>query len=192
MALSAPLASLQMTSDKWCCWFTGRKGCLPPGMLYPAQGPQCKKGMGLLNMFLEKNSWESWNHSAWRREHSRNTHHGISTFKGDLKERCREIIFFFFCNLFLLSRPVDIRKKFFMMKVVRQLYRLPREAVDAPFEEVFNTSLNGVLSNLITGWCPCLCHENGSYMIFKYQNPWIYYITWVFRLAFSLWKSAIH
>ncbi|KFO56352.1 hypothetical protein N302_08982, partial [Corvus brachyrhynchos] len=43
---------------------------------------------------------------------------------------------------------LDIRKKFFTVKVVRQWNRLPREAVDAPFLQVFKAGLDGALSNL--------------------------------------------
>jgi len=35
------------------------------------------------------------------------------------------------------------------MRVVRHWKRLPSEAVDAPFPEVFNIRLDGALSNLI-------------------------------------------
>ncbi|KFW63910.1 hypothetical protein AS28_13577, partial [Pygoscelis adeliae] len=45
---------------------------------------------------------------------------------------------------------LDIRKKFFTMRVVRHWNRLPREAVDAPsLEEVFGARLDGALSNLV-------------------------------------------
>ncbi|KFW66274.1 hypothetical protein AS28_09465, partial [Pygoscelis adeliae] len=44
---------------------------------------------------------------------------------------------------------LDIRKKFFAMRVVRHWHRLPREAVDAPSLEVFKTRLDGALSNLV-------------------------------------------
>ena len=44
---------------------------------------------------------------------------------------------------------LDIRKKFFTMRVVRQWNRLPREAVDAPSLEVFKARLDGPLSNLV-------------------------------------------
>ena len=44
---------------------------------------------------------------------------------------------------------MDIRKKFFTMRVVRDWNRLPREVVDAPSLEVFKARLDGALSNLI-------------------------------------------
>ncbi|KFM11506.1 hypothetical protein AS27_07230, partial [Aptenodytes forsteri] len=44
---------------------------------------------------------------------------------------------------------LDIRKKFFTMRVVRHWNRLPREAADAPSLEVFKASLDGALSNLV-------------------------------------------
>ena len=44
---------------------------------------------------------------------------------------------------------LDIRKKFFTMRVVRHWHRLPREAVDAPSLESFKVRLDGALSNLI-------------------------------------------
>ncbi|KFQ87280.1 hypothetical protein N337_07097, partial [Phoenicopterus ruber ruber] len=44
---------------------------------------------------------------------------------------------------------LDIRKKFFLMRVVRHWNRLPREAVDAPSLEVFKARLDGALSNLV-------------------------------------------
>ncbi|KFR00707.1 hypothetical protein Y956_06682, partial [Nipponia nippon] len=44
---------------------------------------------------------------------------------------------------------LDIRKKFFTMKVVRHWNRLPREVVDAPSLEVFKARLDGAFSNLV-------------------------------------------
>ncbi|KFO86858.1 hypothetical protein N320_00330, partial [Buceros rhinoceros silvestris] len=44
---------------------------------------------------------------------------------------------------------LDIRKKFFTVRVVRHWDRLPTEAVDAPSLEVFKARLDGALSNLV-------------------------------------------
>ncbi|KFV44918.1 hypothetical protein N341_04637, partial [Tyto alba] len=44
---------------------------------------------------------------------------------------------------------LDIKKKFFTVKVVRHWNRLPKEAVVAPSLEVFKARLDGALSNLI-------------------------------------------
>ncbi|KFQ40447.1 hypothetical protein N332_05342, partial [Mesitornis unicolor] len=44
---------------------------------------------------------------------------------------------------------LDIRRKFFTVRVVRHWHRLPREAVDAPSLEVFKARLDGALSNLV-------------------------------------------
>ncbi|KFV88924.1 hypothetical protein N327_01951, partial [Fulmarus glacialis] len=44
---------------------------------------------------------------------------------------------------------LDIKKKFFTMRVVRHWDRLPREVVDAPSLEVFKARLDGALSNLV-------------------------------------------
>ncbi|KFM12543.1 hypothetical protein AS27_10096, partial [Aptenodytes forsteri] len=44
---------------------------------------------------------------------------------------------------------LDIREKFFTMRVVKHWTRLPREAVDAPSLETFKVRLDGALSNLI-------------------------------------------
>ncbi|KFR05451.1 hypothetical protein N306_00302, partial [Opisthocomus hoazin] len=44
---------------------------------------------------------------------------------------------------------LDIRKKFFTMRVVKHWNRLPREAVAAPSLAVFKARLDGALSNLI-------------------------------------------
>jgi len=44
---------------------------------------------------------------------------------------------------------LDIRKKFFTVRVVKYLTRLPREVVDALSVETFKVRLDGALSNLI-------------------------------------------
>ncbi|KFV53828.1 hypothetical protein N341_00489, partial [Tyto alba] len=44
---------------------------------------------------------------------------------------------------------LDIRKKFFTVRVVRHWHRLPREAVAAPSLEGFKARLDRVLSNLV-------------------------------------------
>ncbi|KFR10694.1 hypothetical protein N306_04913, partial [Opisthocomus hoazin] len=44
---------------------------------------------------------------------------------------------------------LDIRKKFFTMRVVRHWPRLPREAVAAPSLAVLKARLDGALSNLV-------------------------------------------
>ncbi|KFR02830.1 hypothetical protein N306_11750, partial [Opisthocomus hoazin] len=44
---------------------------------------------------------------------------------------------------------LDIRKKFFTMRVVKHWNRFPREAVAAPSLAVFKARLDGALSNLV-------------------------------------------
>ncbi|KFM02962.1 hypothetical protein AS27_08473, partial [Aptenodytes forsteri] len=43
---------------------------------------------------------------------------------------------------------LDIRKKFFTLRVVEHWNRLPREVVDVPSLETFKVRLDGALSNL--------------------------------------------
>ena len=44
---------------------------------------------------------------------------------------------------------LDIRKKFFTVRVVRHWNRLPREVVDFPSLEAFKARMDGAVSNLI-------------------------------------------
>ncbi|KFP09563.1 hypothetical protein Z169_08358, partial [Egretta garzetta] len=44
---------------------------------------------------------------------------------------------------------LEIRKKFFTMRVVQHWNRLPREVVEAPSLETFKARLDRALSNLI-------------------------------------------
>ncbi|KFO63998.1 hypothetical protein N302_16289, partial [Corvus brachyrhynchos] len=44
---------------------------------------------------------------------------------------------------------LDMRKKFFTLRVVRPWHRLFREAVDAPSVEAFKARLDGALRNLV-------------------------------------------
>ncbi|KFQ37062.1 hypothetical protein N332_13848, partial [Mesitornis unicolor] len=44
---------------------------------------------------------------------------------------------------------LDIREKFFSVRVVRHWHRLPREVVDAPSLEVFKARLDRALGSLV-------------------------------------------
>ncbi|KFP12801.1 hypothetical protein Z169_07683, partial [Egretta garzetta] len=44
---------------------------------------------------------------------------------------------------------LDLRKKFFTMRVLKHWNRLPRVVVEAPSLEAFKARLDGALSNLI-------------------------------------------
>ena len=44
---------------------------------------------------------------------------------------------------------LNLRKKFFTVRVVKHWHRLPRDVVDAPSLETFKVRLNRALSNLV-------------------------------------------
>ncbi|KFQ24624.1 hypothetical protein N332_13006, partial [Mesitornis unicolor] len=44
---------------------------------------------------------------------------------------------------------LDIRRKFFTVRVVTHWNRFPREAVDAPFLDMFKARLDRALGNLV-------------------------------------------
>jgi len=44
---------------------------------------------------------------------------------------------------------LDVRKKFFTVRVVKHWNKFPREAVEAPSLETFKVRLDGTLSNLV-------------------------------------------
>ena len=50
----------------------------------------------------------------------------------------------------------EIRKKSITVRLVRDWNRLPSEIVDAPSMEAVKARLDGALSNLVYGRCPCL------------------------------------
>jgi len=67
---------------------------------------------------------------------------------------------------------LDVRKKFFPMRVVRPWPRLPREAVAAPSLAGFKARLDGALSTLVWWKMSLLMAGGWNQMIFKVpSNP---------------------
>ncbi|PKU45846.1 hypothetical protein llap_3847 [Limosa lapponica baueri] len=101
-------------------------------------------------------------YSAWRREDSLSEQKTLlivafQNLKGAYK-KAEEGLFTRACsdrmrgNAFKLEEggfKLDIRKKFFTMRVVRHWNRLSREVVEAPCLEMFKARLDGALRNLV-------------------------------------------
>ena len=64
---------------------------------------------------------------------------------------------------------LDIRKKFFTVRVMRDWHRLPREVVGDPSLETFKIRLDGALSTW--GSCGCPCSLQGSWTRWPLQVP---------------------
>ena len=50
---------------------------------------------------------------------------------------------------------MDLKKKLFVIRIVRLWNRMPREVVDTLSLEILKVRLEGALSNLICCRCPC-------------------------------------
>ena len=77
---------------------------------------------------------------------------------------------------FLNKYRLDIKKKFFTMRVVRRWNRLPRKAVDAPSLEVFKASLDMAWGNLLKWVTTLLMHgrvvgTRGSFKVLSNPKP---------------------
>ena len=128
------------TRRTWSCWSRSRGG------------PQrWSEGW---NISPVRKGWESWGCSAWRREgcwealeqpSSTYRKHGENIFSRACCNRTRNNSFKLRESIFRL----DIRKKFFTVRVMKHWNRLPREVVEAPSLETFKARLDGALSNLV-------------------------------------------
>ncbi|KAK4824143.1 hypothetical protein QYF61_011221 [Mycteria americana] len=147
---------------------------LRPHLEYCIQlwGPQHKKGMDLLERVQRKATKMIRGLEHLSREDTL-TELGLFSLEkrwlqGDLTaafqylkrayKKAGEVLFIRACsdrtrgNGFKLKEGrfrLDIRKKFFAMRVVKYWNRLPREVVDAPSLAVFKVKLDGALSNLV-------------------------------------------
>jgi len=64
----------------------------------------------------------------------------------------------------------DIRKKFFLVRVVKPWHRLPREVVEVPSLEPFQARLDGAGSTLIRS-CRCPCSLQGDWTRWPLKVP---------------------
>jgi len=68
---------------------------------------------------------------------------------------------------------LDMRKKFFTLRVVKNWNRFPREAVAAPSLEVFKASWIDLRATWSSGRCPCSWQGGWNQMILKIpSNPY--------------------
>jgi len=124
-----------------------------------------------------RKGWESWGCSAWRRAGCEEIleqlpvpgvackRAGEGLLARVWSERTRG-------NGFKLKEgrfTLDIRKKFFTLRVVRPWPRLPREAVAAPSLAAFKTRLDGALSTL--GWWKGSLPVTGEWNEMVYKVP---------------------
>jgi len=132
--------------------------------------PQHKKGME-----LKEQVHRSWGCSGWRREGSGVTLEQLPVPEGAYRKDGEGLFTRVYNDRTRRNGSklkegrfrLDIRKKFFPMRVVKHWPRLPREAVAAPSVAVFKARLDEALSNLVWwkgGW---------NQMIFKVpSNPY--------------------
>ena len=104
-----------------------------------------------------RKGWESWGCSAWGGEGTRETLEQLPVPGGACKRAGEGLVTRAWSDRtgsdgFKLKKgrfQLDIRKKFFSMRAVRDWHRLRREVVNAPSLETFKARLDGALSNLI-------------------------------------------
>ena len=119
--------------------------------------PKSRHGAQGWSISPMRKDWESWGCSAWRREGCGETlEQPFSTWTGCRKDE--ENIFSRACcdrartNGFKLREGrfrLDIRRKFFMVRMVKHWNRMPREVVEAPSLETFKARSDRALSKLV-------------------------------------------
>jgi len=75
--------------------------------------------------------------------------YATSIIKTRNRRTCHSVKMVKYYRLVLLLFKLDIRKKFFTMRMVKHWNGLPGEAVEASSLETFKTRLDGALSNLV-------------------------------------------
>ena len=141
---TASIAGAPSTKKTWSCWSRSRGG--------PQRWSQDWSTSAV------RTSWESWGFSAWR-----SLLQDLTAAFQYLKEACKKTVArlnIMVCsdrmrrndyNLKECRLRLDIRMKFFTVRVVRHWNRLRRESLDVPSLEVFKARLDGALSNLVLG-----------------------------------------
>ena len=137
-------------------WPAGRgRWFCPSALLWwdPTWSPTSSSGA-----LSTRKTWSCWSGSAWRREGTGETlEQPSSTWKRGYRKDGENLFSKACCdrtrsNGFKLREGrfrLDIRKKFFTMRVVKHWSRLPREVVEAPSLETLQARLDGALSNLV-------------------------------------------